>query len=141
MFSIATDPARKLIRAYLAGFLSVEEARDFVRQEQAAAMAMGVRSGEFGLLIVSDCMIQSQEVVAAFQGALIAAPIRARRVAIVRAEPLTRIQTQRILRVREDTAIFATVEEAEAFLFAPEGSKAAPAPGGYQLRSARSATA
>jgi hypothetical protein len=119
MFTIETDPARSLVRVRMAGFMSPDEVEDFSRAEQAAVAEMGLGSGEFLLLVDTvGAVIQSQETVAAFAGIVADSPLKARRIAVVRANTLTRMQTQRILMVREDTAIFSTLAEAEAWLFA-----------------------
>lgn len=127
MFSISVEPERKLIRAQMSGFLSPEEVADFSRQEQAAAAAMGCRSGEFLLLVDTvDCVIQSQEVVATFMHVVTTSPLKAGRIAIVRGNSLTRMQTQRIIVLRDEAAIFATLAEAERWLLEVPSKAHAP---------------
>jgi DNA uptake protein ComE-like DNA-binding protein len=121
MFTIETDAARTLVHARASGFLNVADVAAFFRQEQEAVQAMGYGSGDFVLLFdAKDAVIQSQEVVAEFMAQIVAISLKARRVAVVREAALARMQAQRIVQVREDAAIFATVEDAEAWLFAAD---------------------
>ncbi|HEU0067433.1 MAG TPA: hypothetical protein VFQ57_09365 [Sphingomonas sp.] len=120
MFEIAVDAGRKLIRATMWGFMTVEEVYDFSRQEQTAIKRMGCGSGEFLLLIETHgATTQSQDVVAAFQDIIVNSPLKAKKIASVRAGSLSRIQTRRMMMVRENIAVFETVEEAEVWLLAP----------------------
>jgi hypothetical protein len=119
MFRIAIEPSSKLVIVHMAGFMTVEEVSEFSRQEQVTVAHMGCRSGEFLLLInTDDAVIQSQEVVAAFRQIILGSALRAKRIAVVRHDALTRMQTRRILAERSDTAIFGTMEEAQAWLLA-----------------------
>lgn len=119
MITVTTDPARTLVQAHMAGFLEVEDVATFSREEQAAVRAMGLASGGFLLLVeTSECLIQSQVVVAAFQDLILNSPFKARKIAIVREGSMTRMQTNRILSIRDNAAVFQTRAEAEAWLFA-----------------------
>lgn len=81
---------------------------------------MGCGSGEFLLLVETEgATTQSQEVVAAFMDIIANSPLKARRIAVVRGSSLTRIQTQRMLMIRDDAALFAELSEAEAWLWGP----------------------
>jgi hypothetical protein len=121
MFSIDYDATRALVRARMWGFMTPDEVIGFSRQEQQIVADMGCGSGEFLLLIDTDgAVIQSQEVVAGFMELVANSPLKARRIAVVRGSSLTRMQTQRILMIRDNAAIFATMPEAEEWLFAPE---------------------
>ena len=128
MFAIEIDPECKLISIRLSGLLTVEEVERLHHQEQSAVAALGWRSGEYLLLVdASDCVIQPQEVVAAFQAAVAATRLSAARVAVVRGPSLTLLQTQRILRVRENARIAATEVEARAWLMRADSfTRAAP---------------
>ena len=121
MFSIDFDATRVLVRAKMWGFMTPEEVLDFSEQEQRIVADMGCGSGEFLLLIDTEgAVIQSQEVVAGFMDLVANSPLKARRIAVVRGSSLTRMQTQRILMIRDNAAIFAAMPEAEEWLFAPE---------------------
>lgn len=88
---------------------------------------MGCGDGGFLLLIdTGDTVIQSQETVAAFMRIVAHSPLKAKRIAVVRGDPLTRMQTQRILVIRDDAAIFRSLGEAEAWEL---GDGASPAGG------------
>lgn len=121
MITISTEPQRRLVRAHMSGFLSVAEVHEFSRAEQRAVEQMGFQSGEFYLLIdTSEAVIQSQEVVAAFQELITGVRYKAKRIAVARKGSLTRLQTERILRIRENAAVFETLDAAETWLFSDE---------------------
>lgn len=112
MIQISSLPFRQLVIAELSGFLSVQDVADFERQKVAAARAMGLGSGEFDLLVDTvRCDIQPQDVIAAFQHMIANTPCRARRVALVRAGSLARMQAQRALD-RENVVLVDTRPEA-----------------------------
>ena len=118
MITLNFDPDRRLIIASMSGFLSVDEVKMFSRDEHELVERMGLRSGEFYLLIdTAETVIQSQEVVAQFQYLITSSRYKAKRIAVARRGSLTRMQAQRILMLRENAAIFETREEAEAWLF------------------------
>lgn len=121
MFSIGFDASRALVRAKMWGFMDIGEVAEFSRLEQQTVVEAGLGSGEFLLLIDTEgAVIQSQEVVSAFMGIVANSALKARRIAVVRGGSLTRMQTQRILMIREGTAMFQTLAAAEQWLFAPE---------------------
>jgi hypothetical protein len=102
-------------------FMDIGEVAEFSRSEQQAVTEAGLGSGEFLLLIDTEgAVIQSQEVVAAFLDIVANSPLKARRIAVVRGGSLTRMQTQRILMIREGATMFQTFAEAMQWLFAPE---------------------
>lgn len=112
MIQVTSLPFRQLVLAELSGFLSLEDVADFERQKAATAQAMGLGSGQFDLLVdTTQCEIQSQDVIAAFQHMIANTPCRARRVALVRAGSLARMQAQRALN-RENVALVDTRAEA-----------------------------
>lgn len=118
MIEVTFDPRTKLVRAAMAGSLTVEEVQRFSVQEQAAVRAMGLASGQFFLLVEArGSVVQSQEVVEAFQQLMLHSPLKAKRIATVRAGALSTIQTRRIATVRDSAQVFETVEQAEAWLF------------------------
>ncbi len=117
MIEVSVDPERKLVRAVLSGFLTVEEVERFSREEQEAVRAMGLGSGEFVLLVeTSDSVAQTQEVVDCFQRLMVSSPLKARRIATVRSGALPTMQMRRITAIRGYAEVFETVEEAEAWL-------------------------
>lgn len=119
MITITTEPTRKLVRAFMSGFLEVADVAHFSREKEKAVQAMGLKSGEFLLLVeTAECVVQSREVVAAFQDLVVQSAYKSLRLAIVRQGSMGRMQTRRIIRIREDAAMFETCAEAEAWLFA-----------------------
>jgi hypothetical protein len=118
MYTIQSDPAQQLITVTMSGFLTVEEVQAFSDEEQGMVAALGWGSGEYLLLIrTEDATIQSQEVVAKFTDIVANSIYKAKRIAVVRGTSLTRLQTHRILSTRDNAAIFADGDEAEAWLF------------------------
>ena len=118
MITVSVDHARKTVIARMSGFLSTEEVKAFARKEEEAVESMDLGSGQFYLLIdTSEAIIQPQDVVAAFQHLVQNAVYKAARIAVARHGSLTKMQTERILRVRGDTAVFETLAEAEEWLF------------------------
>ncbi len=117
MFTIEANHRRKLIRADVSGFWTAGEVQDFSDQEQRLIRSLGWSSGEFMLLVnTTDALIQPQEVVIAFQAILMNSPLKAARIAVVKGGSLSGMQTRRIL-IREGSAHFETIQEAEAWLF------------------------
>jgi len=118
MIEVSVEPERKLVRARMGGLLTVEEVGLYARLEEEAVRSMGLASGEFYVLIETDGdMVQTQEVMNAFIELAKHSPIRAIRIATVRAGALTRMQSRRVAGVRSDTAVFEDVRSAEAWLF------------------------
>ena len=115
-FEISVDPMRALVRATLAGFFTVEDVRQFAQAEQAAAESLGCPPGEHRALIdATRSEVHSREVAEAFAHMVSASPLRARRLAVVAINTLHRIQTRRIIST-DRSAMFATIEEAEAWI-------------------------
>lgn len=118
MFRVTFDTRRKLVRAVMAGLLTVDDVERFSIDEQDAVRAMGVGSGDFLLLIEArGNVVQSQKVVDAFQKLMLNSPLKARRIATVRTGALPTLQTRRIATVRDSARVFETVEDAESWLF------------------------
>ena len=121
MIKVTMDPARRLVMAHMSGFLSPGEVDKFSRDKDVAVEAMRLRSGEYFLLIdTAEAVIQPQEIVAAFQHLVANSRYKARRIAVARKSSLTRIQTTRILNIRDDAAVFDNIEDAERWLFAKD---------------------
>jgi hypothetical protein len=125
MFSISTEPQRKLIRLKLSAMLSREQVAELYRQEHHAILAMGCPLGEHLCIVdLTECPLQLQEVAQAFQ-AEIGSKGKAKRLALFTGNALARMQARRIARERDDVAIFELREDAEAWLFAGEEQRAA----------------
>jgi hypothetical protein len=118
MIEVTFDSNRKLVRAVMSGLLTKTDIELFSRKEQEAVRQMGLGSGEFFLLVEAEGdVVQSQEVVEAFKQLMLHSPVKAKRIATVRAGALPTIQTRRIASVRSNAEVFSTVREAEAWLF------------------------
>lgn len=127
MIRVTMDPDRTLVRAEMAGMLTVDEVERFELEKEAAVHAMGLRSGEFLLLVLANGnAVQTQEVMAAFQDLLLHTTVRARRIATVRDGVLTRMQSRRLAKLRPDHEVFNTRDEAERWLFADESANGSP---------------
>lgn len=118
MIEVWSEPARRMVRARMSGFLTVDEVAAFSRDEQAAVRSMGLSSGEFVLLVETEGnVVQTQAVIEAFRDLIISSPLKARRIATVRTGALPVMQTRRLTAVRDDYDVFDSVEAAEAWLF------------------------
>ena len=118
MIEVTFDPEKKLVRAVMAGLLTLAEVERFADEKDAAVRAMGLATGEFFLLVETRYnVVQSQEVVAEFQRMLLHSVLKAKRIATVRAGALSTLQTRRIAAVTQTTQIFATMDDAHAWLF------------------------
>ena len=101
----------------MGGMLTVEEVEAFSREEQAAARSMGAASGGFVLLVETiGNQVQTQEVMAAFGRLLQSSPLKAGKIATVRAGALTRMQSKRVMQQRSGTAVFDNVADARSWL-------------------------
>ena len=119
MISVEAEPIHKLVRARMSGLLTLAEVQAFGEAEQAAARAMGLRSGEFLLLLdTAGDTVQTQEVMLAFRDLMTSSPLKARRIAVVRAGALTGIQSRRFANIRSSYQVFSNVRDAEAWLLA-----------------------
>jgi len=108
----------------LAGMLSEADVTELYRQEHAAIQAMNCRLGDHLLLIDStENVLQTQAVIEAFKRQ-IARPSRAKRIAVVTGQSLSRMQARRLL-LEQPGNVFETMAEAEAWLFDEQLNKAA----------------
>jgi hypothetical protein len=104
--------------------LNRDDVETFYRSELEAVEAMGCRTGEFFLLVETrGNVVQRREVMEAFQRLIEHSPVKAKRIAIVRAGALSSMQTRRIAKAREGVEVFDTVEDAENWLFSPRGEE------------------
>ncbi|CAN5293649.1 hypothetical protein BH11PSE5_BH11PSE5_30160 [soil metagenome] len=119
MFEVSNDLRQRLITVRLSGFLTLPEVDDFFAEEQRQAQASGYRSNDFLLLVEAEgSVIQSQDIVTSIIEHIARAPLRARRVAVVREGTMTKLQTQRMLANRENASIFGERSDALNWLLA-----------------------
>ncbi|PCD03905.1 hypothetical protein COC42_06140 [Sphingomonas spermidinifaciens] len=125
MYSITTEPARKLVRLKLMGMLSREQVAALYHEEHLAIRAMHCRPGDHLCIVdLTECPLQLQDVANAFQLG-IKSDAKAKRLAMFTGQALGRMQARRIARERDEVMIFERREEAEAWLFADEARSAA----------------
>jgi hypothetical protein len=118
MIDVTFNSERKLVRALIGGLLTITDLDRFSLEKQEAVRAMGLASGEFFLLVEArDNVLQSKEVVAAFQHLTLHSPLKAKRIAIVRSGALSTLQSRRIAAVRQSAQVFESSEDAQAWLF------------------------
>ena len=116
MYSIASDSGRKLVTIKIIGMLTPEQVKTLYAEEHEAIRRMGCRLGEhYALVDLTECNLQLQDVATAFQKEMNGSA-RAKRLALYTGSSLSRMQVRRITK-REDAQIFATREEAIAWLF------------------------
>lgn len=116
-YTVSIDPELGLLRIALGGFFSVADVEAIEVAKKAALVRLGLpRNAHLTLIDVSECMLQAQEVFAAFQAAVGNPRYMAHRLALVTGDSPIRMQARRLL-TRDNTAFFATAEEAEAWLF------------------------
>jgi hypothetical protein len=122
-FELSVDPERDLLRTRLAGFFD-----HMVMQRYKTARTLALRQMRCGpnqhlsLIDQRNLKIQSQDIVAAFADIMRDPGGRSRRLAIVVATSLTRMQVLRAAgdRIGKDVALFLDVEEAERWLMSQD---------------------
>jgi hypothetical protein len=118
MIEVSFNSKQKLVRAVMGGLLTVADVERFSSEEQAGVRAMGLGTGEFVLLVEAHGnVVQSKEVVDAFQHIMLNSPLKAKRIATVREGALTTLQTRRIAAVSQTARVFETLEDAQSWLF------------------------
>ena len=116
MYQVFADPISPVVHASLSGFFDTDEVQAFAREEQDAARIAITRHGFFDLLIETPGGFpQGQAALDSFKRLITSAPIKARRIVIVAASALLRLQIKRVL-VSERLQVFETTAEAEAWL-------------------------
>ena len=126
-FQIDVDPARDLVRITMSGFYSAGDIDSFLAKREAAHRLLTCGPNEhLTLNDVRGMKIQSQDSVQAFQQMLSDPAYRSRRLAFVVDQTLALFQLERALANR-DARCFATVQQAEAWLFERRGGEPAPA--------------
>ena len=117
MITVSANAPKKLLIVEVSGFLNKEDVAEFEQRKLEAAQSVSYGGTlEYDVLIdTTQCMIQSQDVVTAFQDLMAHAPHKATRIAVIRAGSLARLQLQRIL-ARDDVKIAESRDEAIAWL-------------------------
>jgi hypothetical protein len=124
-FSFDVDPARDLIRITLTGFFQRDDVAALgAAHVQALARLYCPANAHVTLVDVRELKIQSQETMDAFETLLSAREQRSRRLALVVAPTLARMQVERALAARPAVQCFSSPYDAVAWLL--DESEAAP---------------
>jgi len=119
-FDISVDVARDLVRIRMGGFFTTDDIARFVVARDAAHGQLHCAPNQHMTLNdVRQMDIQTQESVLAFQAVLANPRHRSRKLAFIHASTLARMQLRRAAANRA-VEYFATVEEAERWLFSAE---------------------
>lgn len=118
-YAIAADPARKLVTmSFDPVFWHKGVSSNFIQDCITAIASLECHSGEHVILVdLRQAVLQGQEVYNQMLGLMSSAT--ARRIALVAAGPLTRMQTKR-LQVRDNIVMFGDMAEATDWLFKPD---------------------
>lgn len=115
-FSVTTDPALHLLRVIMGGFFGINDVARLAEAHRIARLQLRCAPNQHLTLVdVSDCKLQAQEVVSAFQKMIGDPRYASRRLAFVTGSSLARMQVRRIL-TRPGTGLFDDVAQAEAWL-------------------------
>ncbi len=123
-YKIRVDRERRLFSLTLTGFFEVNEVAALLEDVRAAVASFPQANQHVTLCDVSECKLQPQEVIGAFQAHLSEARFRSRRLAFVTGASLARMQVRRLLE-RGHARCFDTVAEAEAWLSMSEDARRA----------------
>ncbi|WP_375427244.1 hypothetical protein [uncultured Sphingomonas sp.] len=124
-FSITADPARDLIVMRLSGFFTPADLARLVAERQRVYATLHCGPNQHRTLSdTSRISIQSQDMVARFGAMLTDPTYHSRRLALITASSLARMQLQRAIGKRE-ARVFTVEAEAMAWLFADDVSAAA----------------
>lgn len=97
MYNIKTDAKFRLVHVTMSGFLQPGDVEQFSQEEQKAVDSLGLRAeGHIVLVDTTALRLQSQDVVSAFQKLIIAAPCKARKIAILVGDSVSRMQAKRL---------------------------------------------
>lgn len=123
-YQIAIDRNRRLMTiSFQTVFWDAGIAERFRADVTAAVDALRCEPGSHLVLVdLRNALLQDKAIFAKMQGLIGGAT--AARIALVAATPLARMQTKR-LQLRDNIVMFAELEEAEAWLFAPDAAAAA----------------
>jgi hypothetical protein len=121
-FSIDVDGSRSLVRIVMSGFFSVEDIVRFVAARDRAHQLLNCGlNAHVTLVDIRGMKIQSQDSVESFKHVLNNPKFASRRLAIVVAQSLARMQIKRAASERE-AQYFDSIEGAEAWLLAPDAA-------------------
>jgi hypothetical protein len=115
-FTVAAEPEHDLLRLTMGGFFGIDDVAKLSEARLAGLRQLRCAANQHRTLVdVSECKLQSQDVVVAFQKVIGDPRYTSRRLAFVIGSSLARMQVRRIL-TRAGAALFDNVAEAEAWL-------------------------
>lgn len=114
MYQIHVDKPHEVIEVQLGGMMTVEEVAEYIAELQRLFIVHKLRT--YAMVIdVSDCPIQSQDMIAAM-GKHMAAMPKARALAVVTGSSLAKMQVRRIF-TQAYTRIVTNIAEGRAWVF------------------------
>jgi hypothetical protein len=125
MYTIAVDGRRRLVEVAINGFWTPEVFAAYAADlQRAIAKIPPSAEGHVTLADVSNASIQPQQLVEAFQRFIGRGDRPSRRIALYTDAVLPRMQCKRISGGNPNVQVFATREEAEAWLFDDQAAAA-----------------
>lgn len=123
-FSIDVDASKSLVRIAMSGFFSMDDIVRFVAARDRAHHLLQCRPNDHVTLVdIRGMKIQSQDSVESFKHVLNNPKFASKRLAIVVAQSLARMQIKRAANGR-DAHYFDSIEGAEAWLLAADSAAA-----------------
>ncbi|MDO6414880.1 hypothetical protein Q4F19_10855 [Sphingomonas sp. BIUV-7] len=114
-YALETNAAGNRIVATLSGFFGLGQVAAYAQEAERLIRRPSISFGGYRMVIdLTDCAVQSQEVIAAFSQHVAGVP-RADRLAVVAGSPIIRQQIRRIIG-RPEIAIFEHLPDAMAWL-------------------------
>ena len=114
-YILQVHPTGDLIVSTLSGFFNIDQVAAYTREAESLIGRCSLECGSYRIVIdISDCAIQSQEVTAAFARHVAGVP-RSRRVAVVTASSIIRMQIRRIVG-RPELAVFDEMADARRWI-------------------------
>jgi hypothetical protein len=118
MIKVESNRALKLVRVTMSGLLTEDEVRSFGQAKEDAVRDMGLKSGEYLMLIdARGNTVHTQQVMEILADLVTHSRLKAKRIATVREGALTRLQSGRLSKLRDDYRVFDNMGEAESWLF------------------------
>lgn len=124
MFTITHQPTYNIVEAALSGFFDMDEFERYVAEVEPIIRRAARQPDSYLMLLdVSGCAIQSQVIMAAFQGHLANVP-KARLCAVVTGSSIVRLQVRRVMGA-PNLKMFESRENGLAWLIEGQASQAA----------------
>ncbi len=122
MYKVTVDLERGYFEVTTHGFWTLDTMAGFTRElERAVRRIRATGRTPVSLCDLSNAMVQSQEVVAAFVQMMESPAVRSGRVAVYTSGALTKLQAERANQDHDEFRFFTDKDEARAWLLAPTG--------------------